>query len=182
MMAEQDIQLSPEVTLRIAARTKEAGQASTSKDSTGGTDATAFDIWECSVHLARYLLHNGSLVVRDMWLQLRLKLAFRYLLSITTRSVTFYCGCVADVQIVIRCTESAMDRIFPMRQAGKRVLEIGCGVGALPGIACGLASQPAGEITLSDYDPAALRLAASNARANGVECSTLLLDFNAPPR
>lgn len=69
-----------------------------------------------------------------------------------------------------------------LTQAGKRVLELGCGVGALPSIACGLALPLPAEITLSDYDAAALKLAATNAEANGVACGQLVVDFTAPPR
>lgn len=68
------------------------------------------------------------------------------------------------------------------RQAGRRLLELGCGVGALPAMACGR-MQPPCAITLSDYDPAALELAIVNLRTNGVTCEgSLLLDVTSPPR
>lgn len=61
---------------------------------------------------------------------------------------------------------------------GTRALEIGCGLG-LPGI---VALSVGLHVTLSDYDPTALRFAADNARLNGFEeFQTLRLDWRAPP-
>ncbi|MBI4615569.1 MAG: methyltransferase [Planctomycetes bacterium] len=56
--------------------------------------------------------------------------------------------------------------------AGGRVLDLGCGTGAL-GIAAGLLG--AGEIVLADSSPRAVALATSNARANGIQKATALL-------
>ena len=56
----------------------------------------------------------------------------------------------------------------PTRVAGRRVLEIGCG-GAVAGIAAARAG--AALVVANDVDPAALRVAARNAAANGVELS-----------
>lgn len=67
MLAETSIRLSDDITARVLSRTQEAAETSGRNDqvSAGGTDATAFDIWECSIHLARYLLRNSSLVVGE---------------------------------------------------------------------------------------------------------------------
>lgn len=61
---------------------------------------------------------------------------------------------------------------------GTRALEIGCGLG-LPGIA---ALARGLHVTFSDYDAAALRYAAGNARLNGFgNFSTLHMDWRQPP-
>jgi predicted nicotinamide N-methyase len=62
--------------------------------------------------------------------------------------------------------------------AGLRALEVGCGLG-LPGIA---AMARGLYVTFSDYDAAALRFAAENARANGLNnFDTLQMDWRYPP-
>jgi predicted nicotinamide N-methyase len=61
---------------------------------------------------------------------------------------------------------------------GMRALEIGCGLG-LPGIA---ALAMGLHVTFSDYDATALRFAADNARANGLNhFDTLQIDWRYPP-
>jgi predicted nicotinamide N-methyase len=62
---------------------------------------------------------------------------------------------------------------------GSRALEIGCGLGL-----AGLAALAAGlHVTFSDYSPAALSLAAYNARLNRFDqFDTRLIDWQAPPR
>ncbi|MFO0982846.1 MAG: methyltransferase [Planctomycetota bacterium] len=59
-----------------------------------------------------------------------------------------------------------------------RALELGCGLGlaGLAALACGM------RVTFSDYSPAALAVAAHNARANGfTEFAVLELDWRSPP-
>jgi predicted nicotinamide N-methyase len=59
-----------------------------------------------------------------------------------------------------------------------RALEVGCGLG-LPGIA---ALAKGLRVTFSDYDATALRFAADNARANGLQdFETLQMDWRYPP-
>jgi predicted nicotinamide N-methyase len=66
----------------------------------------------------------------------------------------------------------------PQRLAGKRVLEIGCGLG-LPGI---VAARAGAQVTLTDYLPDALRLARLNCYANlPGEPDLQLLDWRQPP-
>jgi predicted nicotinamide N-methyase len=68
---------------------------------------------------------------------------------------------------------------LPDREGSKRALEIGCGLG-LPGIA---ALSRGWHVTFSDYDGAALRYAAGNARLNGfADFDTLHMDWRQPPR
>ncbi len=62
--------------------------------------------------------------------------------------------------------------------AGTRTIEIGCGLGlaGVAGLVAGL------HVTFSDYSPAALALAAHNARLNGFErFETQLVDWKCPP-
>lgn len=67
---------------------------------------------------------------------------------------------------------------LPDRSGQKRALEIGCGLG-LPGIA---ALSRGWHVTFSDYDGAALRYAAGNARLNGfADFDTLPMDWRQPP-
>lgn len=62
--------------------------------------------------------------------------------------------------------------------AGTRVLEVGCGLG-LVGIAGLLRGW---DVTLSDYEPQAIRAAAVNAQKNGFpDTRTRLLDWRCPP-
>jgi predicted nicotinamide N-methyase len=64
-------------------------------------------------------------------------------------------------------------------QAPGRVIEIGCGLG-LAGLAALAANM---DVTFSDYAPAALALAAHNARLNGFDrFTTRLIDWQDPPR
>jgi predicted nicotinamide N-methyase len=61
---------------------------------------------------------------------------------------------------------------------GLEVLEVGCGLG-LPGI---VALARGHRVTFSDYDATALRMAASNARLNGLENFQILhMDWRRPP-
>jgi predicted nicotinamide N-methyase len=62
---------------------------------------------------------------------------------------------------------------------GTRAVEIGCGLGL-----AGLAALAAGlNVTFSDYSPAALALAAHNARLNGFDqFATRIVDWQSPPR
>lgn len=66
---------------------------------------------------------------------------------------------------------SYVARFVPL--AGKRVLEIGCGL-ALPGIT---AATFGADVTLVDAAPAALAFAAASAAANGVRVTTVTGDF-----
>jgi predicted nicotinamide N-methyase len=59
---------------------------------------------------------------------------------------------------------------------GHRVVELGCGL-ALPSIA---AARAGARVLATDWSPAAVALAASNARRNGVRLSTAICDWNAP--
>lgn len=61
---------------------------------------------------------------------------------------------------------------------GEEVVELGAGMG-LPGIVCALKGA---RLTLSDFNPQALEMAAVNARANGVEPALLLADWRSFPR
>lgn len=64
------------------------------------------------------------------------------------------------------------------RFAGRRVVELGCGIG-LPGLAAAAAGA---EVTFSDYVPIAVELAVANARRNGFENARgLVLDWKLPP-
>ncbi len=56
---------------------------------------------------------------------------------------------------------------------GERVLELGAGMG-LPGIVCGLKGA---KLTLSDFNPTALRMAGDNARINGLDADLLQEDW-----
>ncbi|NMB41884.1 MAG: methyltransferase domain-containing protein [Firmicutes bacterium] len=56
---------------------------------------------------------------------------------------------------------------------GEKVLELGAGMG-LPGIVCGLKGA---ELTLSDFNPLALEMAAENAGRNGIEVNFLQEDW-----
>jgi predicted nicotinamide N-methyase len=58
-------------------------------------------------------------------------------------------------------------------EPGEEVLELGTGMG-LPGIVCAAKGM---EVTLSDFNPTALKLAEENARKNGVNVSLLLEDW-----
>jgi predicted nicotinamide N-methyase len=57
--------------------------------------------------------------------------------------------------------------------AGRRVLEIGCGLG-LPGVTAAVLGA---ETTLVDAAPSALEVAAASAHANGVRCDVVAGDF-----
>ncbi len=60
---------------------------------------------------------------------------------------------------------------------GRRVIDLGCGIGAL-----GLAAASRGaKAVLADVKPEALELAAENARKNGLEVETRCFDWTAPP-
>jgi predicted nicotinamide N-methyase len=59
---------------------------------------------------------------------------------------------------------------------GMRVVELGCGL-ALPSIA---AARAGAEVLATDSSGEALALAARNARANGVQIETMLVDWNGP--
>ena len=60
---------------------------------------------------------------------------------------------------------------------GKRVLDLGCGLGAV-----GLAAAAQGaRVTLADLEPRALELAKRNAQRNGLEIEAIVLDWSAPP-
>jgi predicted nicotinamide N-methyase len=62
--------------------------------------------------------------------------------------------------------------------AGRRVLELGCGVG-LPSVAALLAG---GEVLATDAEPAAIRIAARNARrCGGRRVATMVVDVVEPP-
>ncbi len=67
----------------------------------------------------------------------------------------------------------------PMLVAGRRVLELGCGLG-LPGI---VAAQLGARVTMSDFDEVALVAAELNLRTNApdAEVHVLPLDFRMPP-
>ncbi len=56
---------------------------------------------------------------------------------------------------------------------GKRIMELGAGMG-LPGIVCALKGA---EVTLSDFNPTALEMAAENARQNGIKVRLLQEDW-----
>jgi predicted nicotinamide N-methyase len=60
--------------------------------------------------------------------------------------------------------------------AGKRVVELGCGLG-LPSIA---AARAGASVLATDSDPEALELVARNARANGVDLETAAVDWSSP--
>jgi predicted nicotinamide N-methyase len=63
-----------------------------------------------------------------------------------------------------------------MRLHGKTVLELGCGL-ALPALA---ASQSGAAVTATDWSPDAVALARLNARRNGLEVETAVLDWTQP--
>lgn len=82
----------------------------------------------------------------------------------------------ADLWPAARMLAKAIDR-HPWN-AGTKALELGCGLG-LPGV---VALAKGLEVTFSDYDAAALRFAAANARNNGFTGFQLLqLDWRRPP-
>lgn len=60
---------------------------------------------------------------------------------------------------------------------GRRVLELGCGLGAPSLVAAALGA----EVLATDVAPEALELVARNAVANGLQVRTRLVDFFAPP-
>jgi predicted nicotinamide N-methyase len=60
--------------------------------------------------------------------------------------------------------------------AGRRVVELGCGL-AVPSIA---AARAGADALATDADPDALQLVERNARANGVEVATALVDWAQP--
>ncbi len=60
---------------------------------------------------------------------------------------------------------------------GKRLLDLGCGLGAVGITAAALGA----DVLLSDIRPEALTLSKENAQLNGLEVQTLQLDFTAPP-
>jgi predicted nicotinamide N-methyase len=61
--------------------------------------------------------------------------------------------------------------------AGRRVLELGCGV-ALPSFA---AASAGADVVATDWAAEALSLVATNAEANGLRVATALVDWSAPP-
>ena len=60
---------------------------------------------------------------------------------------------------------------------GRRILDLGCGLGAV-GLA---AAAKGGDVLLADIKSEALELVARNAARNGLAVETRLLDFGAPP-
>ena len=60
--------------------------------------------------------------------------------------------------------------------AGKRVLELGCGI-ALPGIA---AARGGGDVLLADWSPDAIAFARDNAQRNGVTVRTAVQSWDQP--
>ena len=60
--------------------------------------------------------------------------------------------------------------------AGKRVLELGCGI-ALPGIA---AARGGGDVLLADWSPDAIAFARDNAERNGVTVRTAVQSWDRP--
>ena len=76
--------------------------------------------------------------------------------------------------VAVRLSAAILHEPFP---PGARAIEIGCGLG-LPGIAGLMAGL---EVTFSDYDETAVRLAGENARLNGFERFSLLaMDWRDP--
>lgn len=61
--------------------------------------------------------------------------------------------------------------------SGKRILELGCGIGAVGIVAAALGA----DVTVSDIVPAAVALAERNAGNNGVTVRGRVFDWNAPP-
>jgi predicted nicotinamide N-methyase len=59
---------------------------------------------------------------------------------------------------------------------GARTLELGCGLG-LASVAAALAG---GRVLATDWSPEAVRFAAGNAKRNGVNIDTMLVDWSAP--
>ncbi len=62
--------------------------------------------------------------------------------------------------------------------SGKRILELGCGVGAAGIVAAALGA----EVVVSDIVPESVELALRNGKTNGVELEGLVLDWNEPPK
>ena len=60
---------------------------------------------------------------------------------------------------------------------GKRIIEVGCGVGAAGLVAAALGA----EVILSDIEPRALDIVQANADANQLQVQTLAMDWNHPP-
>ena len=70
------------------------------------------------------------------------------------------------------------ERIAAMDLAGRRVIELGCGLG-LPSL---VALERGADVLATDWYPEALALAAANAReCTGREPSTMLVDWRDPP-
>ena len=61
------------------------------------------------------------------------------------------------------------------RVAGKRVVELGCGLG-LPSLA---AARAGARVLATDSDPEAVALVAENARGNGIELEAMAVDWRA---
>lgn len=71
----------------------------------------------------------------------------------------------------------ALAKVVARRElGGRRVLELGCGVG-LVGIA---AAAGGARVTLTDWAPEAIAVTEANARRNDVEVETLVVDWRAP--
>jgi predicted nicotinamide N-methyase len=69
------------------------------------------------------------------------------------------------------------DRLATRGVAGRRLLELGCGLGVT-----GLAAAALGaDVTLTDWAPDALALVRRNAERNGLRVATARLDWFAPP-
>lgn len=92
----------------------------------------------------------------------------------SAQRITFWWGITSAAVALARHIESHSEYF-----AGKRVIELGCGLG-LAGIAAGLAGA---NVLFTDYIPQALEFAERNARLNGLDSgafSTRVLDWEHP--